>query len=207
LSTVYQKNAVSHLTHEYSIPRFRCEGGYPIQAFKFFADEGVVTGGHYNTKGSCRPYEIHPCGHHGNETYYGECVGMADTPRCKRRCLLGYPKSYISDRHYGKNAYPLMHSVKAIQRDIMKNGPVVATYTVYQDFAHYKSGIYKHKAGRATGLHAVKVIGWGQEKGTPYWIVANSWHDDWGENGFFRMYRGTNDCGFEENMAAGLVHS
>jgi len=31
--------------------------------------------------------------------------------------------------------------------------------------------------------HAVKIIGWGVEKGTPYWLVANSWNTDWGDNG------------------------
>ncbi|PIO68314.1 hypothetical protein TELCIR_09896 [Teladorsagia circumcincta] len=68
----------------------------------------------------------------------------------------------------------------------MQNGPVVAGFDVYEDFSHYKSGIYKHTAGRLTGGHAVKVIGWGEEtignETIPYWIVANSWHDDWGEN-------------------------
>lgn len=43
----------------------------------------------------------------------------------------------------GKKAYALPESVSAIQRDIMKNGPVVAAFTVYSDFMHYKSGIYK----------------------------------------------------------------
>ncbi|PIO71035.1 papain family cysteine protease [Teladorsagia circumcincta] len=104
----------------------------------------------------------------------------------------------------------------------MQNGPVVAGFDVYEDFSHYKSGIYKeestertfmtlalqHTAGRLTGGHAVKVIGWGEEtignETIPYWIVANSWHDDWGENGYYRMIRGINDCGFEAEMVAGL---
>ncbi|PIO66274.1 hypothetical protein TELCIR_12019, partial [Teladorsagia circumcincta] len=62
----------------------------------------------------------------------------------------------------------------------MTNGPVVAGFTVYEDFAYYYSGIYKHTWGAEAGGHAVKVIGWGTEKGTPYWLVANSWHNDWG---------------------------
>ncbi|KAK6021324.1 papain family cysteine protease [Ostertagia ostertagi] len=109
------------------------------------------------------------------------------------------------DKHYGKSAYRLPNNVKAIQRDIMKNGPVVAGFIVYEDFAHYKSGIYKHTAGRMTGGHAVKIIGWGKEKGTPYWLIANSWHDDWGEKGFYRMIRGINNCRIEEMVFAGLV--
>ncbi|PIO61141.1 hypothetical protein TELCIR_17344, partial [Teladorsagia circumcincta] len=43
-----------------------------------------------------------------------------------------------------------------------------------------------HTSGKVTGGHAVKIIGWGEEKTgnetIPYWIIANSWHNDWGEN-------------------------
>nr|CDJ88565.1 Peptidase C1A domain containing protein [Haemonchus contortus] len=55
------------------------------------------------------------------------------------------------------------------------------------------------------GYHAVKIIGWGKENGTDYWLIANSWHNDWGENGFFRILRGTNHCGIEEKVSGGLV--
>lgn len=40
-----------------------------------------------------------------------------------------------------------------------------------QDFAHYKSGVYKHVTGDALGGHAVKLIGWGtSEDGEDYWV-------------------------------------
>ncbi|KAK6059370.1 papain family cysteine protease [Cooperia oncophora] len=184
---------------------YGCDGGWPIEAWRYFADEGVVTGGNYGSKGCCRPYEIHPCGHHGKEPYYGECDDMADTPRCKRRCQPGYKKSYKMDKYYGKKAYRLPNSVKAIQREIMTNGPVVAAFTVYEDFSYYTKGIYQHKAGKQEGGHAVKIIGWGKEGDVPYWIIANSWHDDWGEDGYFRFIRGINNCGIEEEVVAGLV--
>ncbi|XGW24151.1 hypothetical protein V3C99_005954 [Haemonchus contortus] len=182
-----------------------CQGGFHIRVWDYFREDGVVTGGYYHSKGCCRPYQIHPCGHHGNDTYYGECPKPAQTPVCKKKCQPGFRKIYRMDKLYGKAGYKLKNSVKDIQREIMKSGSVVASFTVYEDFSHYKSGIYKHTAGRARGRHAVKVIGWGTENGTEFWHIANSWHDDWGEKGFFRILRGVNHCGIEQNVSGGLV--
>jgi len=63
----------------------------------------------------------------------------------------------------------------------------------------------------------VKVIGWGEmEVGTStsdatsperlenYWLIANSWTTDWGDQGFFKIRRGTNECGIEATSAAGV---
>lgn len=47
--------------------------------------------------------------------------------------------------------------------------------------------------------HAVLVVGFGTDTKTrePYWIVKNSWGPEWGENGYFRIRRGTDECGIE----------
>ncbi|XGW24109.1 hypothetical protein V3C99_005936 [Haemonchus contortus] len=182
-----------------------CSGGFPIEAWRFFARNGSVTGGDYRATGCCRPYPFHPCGRHGNEPYYGECRGTAVTPLCRTTCVPGYRRSYRQDKTFGRSAYALPNSVTAIQREIMRNGPVVSSFTTYDDFSRYRRGIYRHTAGRARGSHAVKIIGWGREGDVPYWLIANSFHSDWGENGYFRMIRGINDCGIEEHVVAGSV--
>ncbi|PIO71355.1 papain family cysteine protease [Teladorsagia circumcincta] len=156
-------------------------------------------------KDSCRPYQIPPCGYNTYEAYYNCHAMYKGTPACVKECQPGYDKNYTTDKYYGIASYMLPNSVTAIQRDIMKYGSVVAIYTVYQDFYHYKGGIYMHTAGNATGAHAVKIVGWGQEYNVPYWIIANSWGYDWGENGFFRMILGINDCGIEERVAGVLI--
>ena len=44
-----------------------------------------------------------------------------------------------------------------MQLDILTNGPLVATFTVYEDFYAYKSGVYQHVYGEDTGAPSIKV--------------------------------------------------
>lgn len=43
--------------------------------------------------------------------------------------------------------------------------------------------------------HAVLAVGYGVEDGVPYWLIKNSWGENWGDNGFFKMELGKNMCG------------
>ena len=43
------------------------------------------------------------------------------------------------------------------------------------------SGVYQHVSGKPLGGHAIRILGWGVEEGTPFWLVANSWNYDWGD--------------------------
>lgn len=47
--------------------------------------------------------------------------------------------------------------------------------------------------------HAVLLVGYGvdQAKQIPYWIIKNSWGSGWGEDGFFRILRGSDECAVE----------
>lgn len=90
----------------------------------------------------------------------------------------------------------------------MTYGPVEAAFTVYSDFPTYKSGVYKHGSGTsALGGHAIKILGWGVEDGEAYWLVANSWNETWGDNGYFKIARGSNESGIEDNIVAGHAPS
>jgi len=86
----------------------------------------------------------------------------------------------------------------------MTNGPVEGAFTVYGDFPSYKSGVYKHVSGDELGGHAIKILGWGVENGEDYWLVANSWNPEWGNEGYFKIARGTDECGIEDGVVAGL---
>ena len=96
--------------------------------------------------------------------------------------------------------------VEAMQREILAHGPLQVAFFVFDDFMQYQSGIYRRSraAHGPVGGHAARLVGWGAEGGVDYWIAANSWSPRWGERGFFRIRRGTNECGIESTPAAGL---
>ncbi|EPB71597.1 papain family cysteine protease [Ancylostoma ceylanicum] len=195
-----------------------CKGGFSIDAWNYLAKNGVCTGGPYGTKGVCKPYALHPCGRRPNQTYYGECPEVWPTPKCEQSCQEGYSTPYEKDKIRGERGYVLPIEEAEIRREIMTYGPVVASMQAYGDLDYYTGGIYKvafrlyllvrlqHTAGRPRGAHAVKIIGWGTENGTDYWIVANTWNTNWGEdNGFFRILRGINHCNIEDFVVAGHI--
>ena len=55
--------------------------------------------------------------------------------------------------------------------------------------------------------HAVLVVGYGNDAdtGLDYWIVKNSWGEDWGEEGYFRLVRGVGACGVNTQVTAAIA--
>lgn len=106
-------------------------------------------------------------------------------------------------------AYRLGNETDVMQ-EIMTSGPVQATMRVYQDFFYYDSGVYRHTETAElydSGYHSVRIIGWGEERtyngpSVKYWLVANSWGRQWGEDGLFRILRGSNECEIESFVLA-----
>ena len=43
--------------------------------------------------------------------------------------------------------------------------------------------------------HSVTATGYGEDSSGVFWIMKNSWGEDWGEGGFIRMARGLGHCG------------
>nr|CAD7392860.1 unnamed protein product [Timema cristinae] len=182
---------------------FGCNGGFPGGAWSYWTDIGIVSGGSYNSKQGCQPYKIKPCEHHVNGTRL-PCSGEGSTPKCFRSCEKGYDVPYKKDLHFGASSYSVDNNAIQMQLEIYKNGPVEGAFTVYSDFVQYKSGVYQHVTGTELGGHAIKIIGWGTEEDTPYWLVANSWNSDWGDHGFFKILRGSDHCGIESQVSAGI---
>jgi len=99
--------------------------------------------------------------------------------------------------------------VKKIQAAIVLYGSVMTCMSWSSD--PRCKGMSKYRAGTVVNFpevpggcdHAVVIVGY-----TPdYWIVRNSHGKNWGEDGNFRIKKGINSCGIEEDMAVIVVSS
>lgn len=82
--------------------------------------------------------------------------------------------------------------------EIYNYGPIVCGINS-NPLSQYTSGILTSPLTNVRANHHVLVYGWGQENGTNFWRVKNSWGPAWGEKGHFRIEKGKNTLGIEYN--------
>ncbi|KAL9999995.1 putative actinidain [Helianthus debilis subsp. tardiflorus] len=76
----------------------------------------------------------------------------------------------------------------SLQKAVANQPVSVAVRAGCLEFQLYKSGIFSGSCGSDSG-HAVQLIGFGTERGKPYWLVKNSWGRDWGMDGYMKIGR------------------
>eukprot|EP00343_Euplotes_focardii_P008566 CAMPEP_0205820600 /NCGR_PEP_ID=MMETSP0206-20130828/3244_1 /ASSEMBLY_ACC=CAM_ASM_000279 /TAXON_ID=36767 /ORGANISM="Euplotes focardii, Strain TN1" /LENGTH=293 /DNA_ID=CAMNT_0053115451 /DNA_START=1 /DNA_END=882 /DNA_ORIENTATION=- len=153
-----------------------CQGGYLKKAWNFMHKTGVMTE-------ECYPYVS------GETKVDGDCLSVCNDGST--------PEFHFSEKT--KTSIFVKNTQKAIQAA----GPVEAGFTVYEDFMSYSEGVYHHTSGSMLGGHAVKILGWGNEDGLDYWLVANSWGTEWGLGGYFKIKRG--NCGINNQITFGMA--
>ncbi|OMO81544.1 hypothetical protein COLO4_23525 [Corchorus olitorius] len=86
---------------------------------------------------------------------------------------------------------------KALMRAVANQPVSIAIDAGGRDFKFYSEGVYTGDCGTELN-HGVAVVGYGSTiDGKKYWIVKNSWGEDWGENGYIRLER---DIDAEEGL-------
>lgn len=89
-----------------------------------------------------------------------------------------------------------------MMQEIQQRGPIACGIAVPDSLEEYTGGVYCDTTGDLNIVHDISVVGYGvTEDGQKYWTVRNSWGTHWGEGGFFRVCRGTNNIAIESDCA------
>ncbi|KAK4756882.1 hypothetical protein SAY87_007009 [Trapa incisa] len=145
---------------------FGCHGGLPSQAFEYIKFNGGL-----DTE-EAYPY----IGKDGSCKFTTENVGIKVIDSIN--ITLGAEDE-------------LKHAVAVVR-------PVSVAFEVVSGFRFYKSGVYTSATCGNTPTdvnHAVLAVGYGIEIGVSYWLIKNSWGENWGDKGYFKMELGKNMCG------------
>lgn len=172
-----------------------CDGGFPyLIGGKYAQDYGVIDD-------ACYPYTATA----------QQCKSPSShaSTQCRKRTYAA-KYNYVGGYYGGCNE-------ELMRLELVTGGPIAVGFEVYPDFMSYSGGVYSHDAAahRHTMArlgfnpfeltnHAVLIVGYGvdRQSGQKYWIVKNSWSENWGLKGYFLIRRGTDECGIESLAVA-----
>lgn len=137
-----------------------CDGGYLMESLEFAKKHGYIDKECWNNE-------------------------MGDEKKCPaQEKLKNCRKFYLSN-------YCVLTDKLAIQNEIMENGPVIGQIDPYIDFLLYEEGMFDYSTkDKIEGNEFIKVVGWGKEGNTEYWLVESMWGKTWGVNGLAKVIMG-----------------
>ena len=169
-----------------------CHGGSDLLAYEFIHKNGI-------TDVTCSPYRG------VDYAYWGELpCGDIMCRSCDRfgKC------QFINGTKYFVSEYGSVTGVDQMMAEIYARGPIACSvYAHSASFENYTGGIIKDPTSYNYTTHVVALTGWGvsAEDATEYWIGRNSFGTAWGEEGWFKLQKGTNCLDIEKHPCAWAV--
>lgn len=134
------------------------------------------------------------------KNYHGGMVTREDYPyhQSKQDCMIDTSK-LIGNlyTHISSNIDQTDDMILAFFVGYYRTVAACAFDASHASFQLYSSGIYDEpKCDRTNLNHAGSCVGYGvDDNDVQYFIIRNCWGTSWGESGYIRMIRGTNQCG------------
>lgn len=184
----------------------QCGGGSLVDAWMGLFLQGTNTTNCFDKK-TADGANIFPIG--APEAPVPSCNSMAG--KCHDECYNGAPAVFYKARYI----YAVPGTAEfggdesEIRAQIYRFGPITSAFQIYMDFfSTSPSTVYKWDGiSPPVAGHAIVIDGWGIDAGQPFWWVRNSWGPYWGDEGYFKIARGTNECKIEENAVMGIARN
>jgi cathepsin X len=184
-----------------------CLGGDPAEVGPWGAKHGFVheTCQNYQAKNLYEDFKCDAIGECQNCDPQKGCYAMGapapwqkDAPATANAFDRYYPDQYgrINTTDYAAN-------LKQMVAEIGVRGPIACAVCVTPAFEAYTGGIFEDTTNCTTLDHSISIAGYGHDEktGKDYWIGRNSWGTYWGEDGWFRVVKGSNNLGVEKDCA------
>lgn len=131
----------------------------------------------------------------------------AQTGKCAENPLAGPYPAASRVKVSGWNALP-SNKAKPLMQALVSQGPTVVAVDANSWF-NYEKGVFDGCDKDAVLVHAVLAKGFGQdaESGQKFWLIQNSWGEEWGEAGHIRLLKTDDDdnlCGTDRDPKKGL---
>jgi len=170
-----------------------CNGGSSYYAHQFIFHNGI-------TDDTCAPYMA--------VDYWMESELPCVETMCQQCDALGTCQAVPNATRYYVSEFGTLPTldVNAMMAEIWMRGPIVCAMNAHSEiFDHYHGGVITDPHVYKDRTHDISVVGWGEtSEGLKYWIVRNSMGTQWGEEGWFRIERGTN-CMLIESVCGWAV--
>lgn len=160
-----------------------CNGGDAWMIHKYLASNKVPDE-------SCMPYQARN-------------MGCSSDTVC-RNCLTGDGGCFAVKRWigFGVSSYGQVSGEAEMMKEIYARGPISCSFATDAAFMmNYTQNALSHEGVYVSDKnytvddvdHVMEVTGWGETaSGLKYWVIRNSWGTYWGDAGWLKLKRGTN---------------